>query len=314
MHMLIFSNSGREASQGGSLGRNTSCSYETLGFVRSVGFTAVPERVWTPVSAGHSPLEAAMDWWCGLGGYQMKKSQAADGSWGKWWRACGLSETKMDQQGDRRRPPQPPTGGSAPQQSARKGPYLPSLSGWISRTARTCPSGLQSSASRADDTRASRFWSWCQPWDQRQTSGPWEEASPRTPSGSNWSPLGLSEDSGPAYHCLLSHTSEGQRGKALQDLKHIKTQYFERLVAGTGNICKRSQRTPIFFSLQAKVGFIQILLSNSEHVLNTFHVSDTKVGPLHLISLNSQDTPMWWALSLPPFRDEDIEVSKKWLS
>lgn len=45
MYMLIFANSGREASQGGSLGRNTSCSYETLGVVRSVGVTAVPGRV-----------------------------------------------------------------------------------------------------------------------------------------------------------------------------------------------------------------------------------------------------------------------------
>lgn len=125
MYMLIFANSGREASQGGSLGRNTSCSYETLGVVRSVGVTAVPGRVWTPVSARHSLLEAAVDWWCGLGGYQMKKSQAAAGSWGKWWRACGLSETKMDQQGDRCRPPSPDWR-LRPRAEREKGP-LPAL-------------------------------------------------------------------------------------------------------------------------------------------------------------------------------------------
>lgn len=100
-------------------------------------------------------------------------------------------------------------GCSGSQKKGIKGPYLPSLSGWISSTAPTAPSCPQSSASRAGGTLASRFWWWCQPWDQRQTSSPWEEVSPRSPWGSNWSRLGQSAGSGPEYHCLLSHTGTG---------------------------------------------------------------------------------------------------------
>ena len=110
---------------------------------------------------------------------------------------------------------------------SKQGPYLPALSGWISWTAWTCPSDSLSSADRADGTHASHFWLWCPPWGRPQTSNLWGAVSPHTPWGSNWSPRGLSGDSGPTCRLLLSRTREGQPGKASQGLQHNRQSVFQ---------------------------------------------------------------------------------------
>lgn len=70
------------------------------------------------------------------------------------------------------------------------------------------------------------------------------------------------------------------------------------MVPGTDNIFKMSKDSDFFFSLQAKVEFIHILLIKPQGTFgNPFHGSDTKLGPLHFISFNPQNTPMGWALS-----------------
>lgn len=210
--MLIFSTNIIEAAQWVSLRRNTWCNYETLGWLKSV----------------QSKCQSMADTFASMRGSCGTATQGQDheinklkSRWhflklGELWRASSLTDyTKVDQREEKSSLDEWVL---SSQKQIRNSQYLASLSGWICPTALTCPPGPRNNADRADGRHVSHFWSWCQPWGQEQTSSPWEEASPGTPWGNNWSLLGLWEDSGPVCHCLLSHTRSGQQGKAWQDL------------------------------------------------------------------------------------------------